>query len=77
MRDDQLGSGVLVDEPREIVGDRRQPTAAVDQDRHPPFAGQLEHGCEPLVVEQETLRARMELDPSRPTVEATDRLLDR
>ena len=41
--DDQLRLGVAVDEPREVVGDRRQAAAAVDQDRHAPLGRELEH----------------------------------
>ena len=77
VRDDQLRVGVLVDEPREVVGDRRQPAAAVDQDRHAPLGGEREDGCQPLVVQQEALRARVELDPARAEVEAALGLLDR
>ena len=63
-------SGIRVDEAREVVGDRRQPAAAVDQDRHAPLGREREHRREPLVVEQELLRARVELDPARAEVEA-------
>jgi hypothetical protein len=31
--DDQLRAGIALDEPAQVVGDRRQPAAAVDQDR--------------------------------------------
>jgi hypothetical protein len=57
--------------------DRRQPAAAVDQDRHLPLGRELEDGREPLVVQQEPLRARVELDPPCAEVEAALRLLDR
>ena len=70
-------SGFALDEPREPGGDRRQPAAAVDQDRHAPLLGEREHGREPLVGRVEPLRARMELDPARAGVEAALRLLDR
>ena len=59
------------------VGDRRQTTAAVDQDRHAPLGGKLEDRREPLVVQQELLRPRMQLDAARAGVEAARRLLDR
>ena len=57
--------------------DRRQAAAAVDEDRHAALGRQREDGREPLVVEEELLRARMELDPARAEVEAASRLLDR
>ena len=68
---------VAVDEPRERVRDRRQAAAAVDQDRHLPIGRQLEDRREPLVVEQEALRARVQLDAAGAEVEAARRLLDR
>ena len=49
----------------------------MDQDRHAPLGGELEHRREPLVVEQEALRARVQLDPAGAEVEAAARLLDR
>ena len=70
-------SGLRVDEPREVVGDRRQAAAAVDQDRDAALGGELEDRRETLVVQQEALGARMELDPARAGVEAAGRLLDR
>ena len=69
--------GVGVDEPEQAVRDRRQPAAAVDEDRHPPLGGEREHRREALVVEEELLRARVELDPAGAEVEAALRLLDR
>ena len=75
--DDQLRVRVAVDEAREVGGDRRQAAAAVDQDRHPPLGRDREDGREPLVVQQEPLRARVELDPPRAEVEAALGLLDR
>src|SRR5262249_47963377 len=54
-----------------------QAAAAVDEDRHLPFGRELEHGREPLVVQQELLRTRMELDPARAEIQAALRLLDR
>ena len=62
---------------REPLGDRRQAAAAVDQDRHAALGGQLEDGREPLVVQQELLRPRVQLDPARAGVEAARRLVDR
>ena len=64
-------------QPAQAGGDRRQPAPAVDQDRHAPLGRDREHGREPLVVEQEALRSRMELDPARAELEAPARLLDR
>ena len=75
--DDQLRLRVRVDEAREVVGDRRQAASAVDEDRNPPLGGQLEDRRKPLVVEEEALRARMELDPAGAEVEAAIRLADR
>ena len=57
------------------IGGRPRPR--VDQDRHAPLGGELEHRAEPLVGRVELLRARVELDPSRAGVEAARRLLDR
>jgi hypothetical protein len=68
---------VAVHQPGQRVRDRRQPAAAVDQDRHLPVGRQLEDRREAIVVEQELLRPRMELDPARAEVEAAHRLLDR
>ena len=77
VRDDQLGLRVGVDEARQAVRDRRQPAATVDKDRHPPLGREREHRREPLVVEQEALGPRVQLDPASAEVEATGRLLDR
>ena len=57
VRDDQLRL-VARRQARELVRDRRQAAAAVDQDRHVAVGGELEDRREPLVVEQELLRAR-------------------
>ena len=70
-------SGYCSCEPREVVGDRRQPTAAVDQDRDAPLSRQREYRDEPLVVHGEPLGPRVELDAARAEVEAARRLLDR
>ena len=53
-----------VDEPLERRRDRRQAAAGVDEDRDASLGRQREDGREPLVVEQELLGARMELDPA-------------
>ena len=77
MGDDQLRVRVRFDEAREIVGDRRQPPTPVDEDRHAAVGRELEDRREPLVVQEEALRSRVELDPARAEVEAARRLLDR
>jgi hypothetical protein len=77
VRDDQLRPRVTVDEPVQVVGDRRQAAAAVDQDRHAPLRSEREDGRQPLVVQQEALRPRVELDPARADVDAAGRLLHR
>ncbi len=66
-----------VDEALEPFRDRRQAAAGVDEDRDAALGREREDGREPLVVEQELLGARMELDPARAEVEAAARLLDR
>ena len=65
-----VASGLRSTSAGQARGDRRQPAAAVDQDRHPPLGREREHGPEPLVGRIEALRARMELDPARARVEA-------
>ena len=77
MGDDQARLGITVDERPQAVGDRRQATAAVDQDRHAPLGGEREHGAEPLVRGGELLCTRVELDPAGTEVEAAAGLLDR
>ena len=77
MRDDQLRVGIAVDAPREIVCDRRQASSPVDENRHLALGRELEHRRQPLVVQQELLRARMQLDSARAAVEAPSRLADR
>ena len=70
--DDQLGV-VALDELGQAVGDRRQAAAAVDQDRDAAVGGELEDRREPLVVQVELLRPRVQLDPARAGVEAARR----
>jgi hypothetical protein len=77
VRDDQLRAGVALHESVQVVGDGREAAAAVDEDRDSALGRQLEHGREALVVQQEALRPRVELDPARAEVEAARRLLDR
>ena len=77
VRDDQRRLRVLVVQAREVVRDRRQPAAAVDEDRHAALRRDREHRREALVVQLELLRARVQLDPARAEVEAALGLLDR
>ena len=70
VRDDQADVGVAVDERCEVVADRRQAPAAVDQDRDFALDREREDGVEPLVADRELLGARVQLDPSRAEVEA-------
>ena len=57
--------------------DRRQPAPAVDEDRDAPLRRDREDRREPLVVQLELLRARMQLDSACAEVEAALGLLDR
>ena len=75
--DDQADAGVALDESCEVVADRRQPAAAVDQDRHLALDREREDGVEPLVADRELLGAGMKLDPASAEVEAAPGLLDR
>ena len=68
--DDQADARVALDEGREVVADRRQPAAAVNQDRHLALDREREDRVEPLVADRELLRAGMKLDPARAEVEA-------
>ena len=77
MRDDQRRFGIRLHEAIEVVRDRRQPAAPVDQDRDAPLRCELEHRGQPLVVQEEPLGPRVQLDPARTRVEAARRLLDR
>ena len=77
MREDQLRAGVVVDELLQPRGDRRQAAAGVDEDRDAALGREREHRDEALVVREELLRARMELDPAGAEVEAAPRLLER
>ena len=74
--DDQLRV-VALDEVGQLVGDRRQAAAAVDQDRDLAVGRELEHRREPLVVQMELLGARVQLDSARAGIEAARRLSDR
>jgi hypothetical protein len=48
----------------------------VDEDRDPPVSCELEDRLEPLVVEEEALGPRVELDAARSEVDAPARLID-
>ena len=76
MGDDQANVGVAVDERGEMVADRRQPAAAVDQDRDVALDREREDRVEPLVADRELLGPRVQLDPARAEVEAAGRFLD-
>ena len=75
--DDQADIGVAVDECRQVIADRREAAAAVDQDRDVALDGEREDVVEAPVTDRELLGARMELDPAGAEIEAADRLLDR
>ena len=77
VRDDQLRLRIGLDELLEVLGDRRKPSPAVNEDWHASLGCEREDGSQAVVVEVEPLRAGMELDPSRPAIEAPRRLLDR
>ena len=76
MRDDQVDALVSSDERLEVLGDRRQPSAAVDENRNRTLDGELEDRLEASIVEGERLGAGVELDASRTEVEAALRLLE-
>ena len=76
MRDDQLRLRIAVDERGELARDRRQAAAAVDQDRDAALRGQSEDRRQALVVQEEALRAGVQLDPASAEIEAADGLLD-
>ena len=77
MGEDQLRVGVSLDEVAQVFGDCRQAPARVDQDRHAPLGGDLEHRVQPGLPEVEGLRAGVELDAGRPGVQAPLGLGDR
>ena len=77
VRDDQRPLRIRVVELPEVLGDRRQATPAVDEDRHPALGGEGEDRLQALVVQQEALGAGVELDPTGAPVETARRLLDR
>ena len=77
VRDDELRVRIAIDYPRQVVRDRRQAAAAVDEDRDLPVGGELEDRGEALVVQQELLRPGMELDSLGAAVEHPCRLADR
>ena len=75
MGDDQLRVRVGVDEAREVVGDRRQPAPPWIRIGTRRSAASAKTG-QPLVVQQEALRARVQLDPARAQVETAFGLAD-
>ena len=77
MGEDELRLGVVLDESPQVIGDRRQTAAGVDQDRHAPLCGQPEHRVEPALAEVELLRPGVQLDAARAPVEAALGLGDR
>ena len=77
MRDDQGRVGIAVDERPQAVCDRRQSSAAVDQDRHPALRREREDRAEPLVGRREALGAGVQLDPACAGIEAARCLLER
>src|SRR6185295_18074916 len=60
-----------------MLGDRREPAAAMDENRHPPLGGEGEDGGEPRVVEPKGLSPWVELDPARARIQRAGRFLDR
>ena len=54
VRDDELDALVAPDEGLEILGDRRQSAAAVDEDRDASLDGEREDRLEPLVARART-----------------------
>src|SRR5438445_4488930 len=77
MRDDQLYAFAAFHERVQVVCDRRQAAAAVDQDGDVALCGERKHRIEAFVLEGDLLRARMQLDPAGARVEAASRLLYR
>ena len=75
--DDQLHSLVAFDELGEVVADRRQPAASVDQDRDVALDCNLEDGIQSFISHRELLGAWMKLDSAGTEVEAAPCLLDR
>ena len=75
--EDQLRAGMVVDELLEPGGDRRQAASGVNEDRHAALGREREDRHEALVLGNELLRARMELDAAGAEVEAARRLLER
>ena len=69
VRQDQHDAGVAKREVGEPLGERRQAATGVDQDRHLRLFGQREDLVEVAAVEDEVLRARVQLDALRPARE--------
>jgi hypothetical protein len=63
MSDDETHAVAPADERLEMLGDRREPTTAVDEDGDVTLGRQLEDGPETRVVERESLGPWVQLDP--------------
>jgi len=61
VRDDQADTLVSLDERGKLVGDRRQPSAAVDEHGNLPLDGEGEDRSETDVADGEPLRAWVQL----------------
>ena len=77
VRDDQSDSLVATHELLQVLCDRRETPASVDEDRNASLDRELEHRAEPLVVEREGLCPWVELDSARASVERAPRFVDR
>ena len=64
VRQDQHGTRMAQGELGEPVGQWRQASAGMNQDRHPCLFGEREDVAHLLTVEHEALRARVQLDPA-------------
>src|SRR5919198_664865 len=68
--EDQPRPGVALAEPERVAAKGGDPTPGVDEDRPLALVGQGEHLLQAGMVEGESLRARVELDPGGAGVEA-------
>ena len=75
--DDQLDALVPADERLQVLGDRRQPAAAVDQDRHGALDREREDRPERSSSRANACDRGCELDPACAEVEDARRLLER
>ena len=74
---DQLRVRMALDQVAQVVGDRGQAAAGVDQDGHAPLGRDAEHRVQGALAEVEGLGARMQLDAAGAGVERALGLLDR